>query len=101
LNPPCTIGLTQWIHSSEAKVLRLAIQERQRLCKFEQTYTLETGQRGGQMGPDGGPDRRADGGHTGVPDGGHTGATRGHTGWRTEGLFIFKRKTDMFCIRVM
>jgi hypothetical protein len=44
-------------------------------------------------------------GPDGVPDGGHTGARqgarRGQTGWRTEGLFTFKRKTDMFCIRVM
>jgi hypothetical protein len=35
-----------------------------------------------------------------VLDGGHKGATRGQTGWRTEGLFTFKRKTDMFYIRV-
>jgi hypothetical protein len=40
-------------------------------------------------------------GPDGVPDGGHTGATRDQTGWWTEGLFTFKRKTDMFCIRVM
>jgi hypothetical protein len=33
-------------------------------------------------------------GPDGVPDG-------GQTGWRTEGLFTFKRKNDMFCIRVM
>jgi hypothetical protein len=75
----------------------------------------------GQMGvPDGGARRGPHGGHTGagrgarrgcptgamrgpdgVPDGGHTGATRGQTGWRMEGLFTFKRKTDMFCILVM
>jgi hypothetical protein len=36
-----------------------------------------------------------------VPDGGQTGARRGQTGWRMEGLFTFKRKTDMFYIRVM
>jgi hypothetical protein len=29
-----------------------------------------------------------------VPDG-------GQMGWRTEGLFTFKRKNDMFCIWVM
>jgi hypothetical protein len=40
-------------------------------------------------------------GQTGVPNGGHTLAGRGQTGWWTEGLFTFKRKTDMFCIRVM
>jgi hypothetical protein len=34
LNPPCTIGLMQWIHSSEAKVLRLAIQEGQRVMQI-------------------------------------------------------------------
>jgi hypothetical protein len=34
LNPPCTIGLTQWIHSSEAKDLRLAIQEGQRVMQI-------------------------------------------------------------------
>jgi hypothetical protein len=75
----------QWIHSSEAKVLRLAIQEGQRLCNFEQIYTLETGQRGGRTGPDGGLDGRANGGarrgphggQTGVPDRGQTGAGRG------------------------
>jgi hypothetical protein len=30
----------------------------------------------------------------GVPD-------RGQTGWQLDGLFTFKRKNDMFCIRVM
>jgi hypothetical protein len=63
---------------------------------------------GATRGPHGGARQGPDGGWTGCPtgatrgpDGGHTGATRGQTGWRTEGLFTFKRKTDMFCIRVM
>jgi hypothetical protein len=50
------------------------------------------GQRGCQTGcltgPDGGPI-----GPDKVPD--------GLDGWRTEGLFTFKRKNDMFCVRVM
>jgi hypothetical protein len=40
-----------------------------------------------------------------VPDEARQGARRGldggQTGWPTEGLFSFKRKNDMFCIRVM
>jgi hypothetical protein len=35
------------------------------------------------------------------PDGATWKATRGHTGWWTKGLFTFKRKNDMFYIRVM
>jgi hypothetical protein len=46
-----------------------------------------------------------DWGQTGWPDearqGARQGARRGQTGWRMEGLFTFKRKNDMFCIRVM
>jgi hypothetical protein len=59
---------------------------------------------GARQGPDGVPDRGQTGarqGPDGVPDGGQTGARRGQMGWRMEGLFTFKRKTDMFCIRVM
>jgi hypothetical protein len=44
--------------------------------------------------PKGGPDRVPDGGPDEVPDG-------GQRGWRSEGLFNFKIKNDMFCIRVM
>jgi hypothetical protein len=63
---------------------------------------------GARRGPDGVPDRWPDGvaswrtrrGRTGCPTGPDGGPT-GQTGWRTEGLFIFKRKNDMFCIRVM
>jgi hypothetical protein len=38
------------------------------------------------------------------PAGGRRGARRGQTGYltgQTEGLFTFKRKNDMFCIRVI
>jgi hypothetical protein len=59
--------------------------------------------RGAQRGPDEGQ-TGPDGGRTGCPTGatrGPDGARRGQTGWRTEGLFTFKRKIDMFCIRVM
>jgi hypothetical protein len=63
-------------------------------------------------GPDRLPDGVPDGWQTGWPDGwpdemGRRGARRGQTecptgqtGWRTEGLFTFKRENDMFCIRV-
>jgi hypothetical protein len=65
--------------------------------------------RDARRGPDGLPDRVADGGQIGCPTGGQTrwpdgvpyGTRRGQTEWRTEGLFTFKRKNDMFCIRVM
>jgi hypothetical protein len=56
---------------------------------------------GGHMGARRGCPTGARRGPDGVPDGGQTGARRGQTGWRTEGLFTFKRKTDMFRIRVM
>jgi hypothetical protein len=37
----------------------------------------------------------------GMPDGARRGARRGQMGWRTVGVFTFKRKNDMLCIRVM
>jgi hypothetical protein len=50
------------------------------------------GPNGGRQGVDRGPNGVPDGpnGPDGVPDGG-----------QTEGLSTFKRKNDMFCIRVM
>jgi hypothetical protein len=52
---------------------------------------------GATRGPDGVPNE----GHMGAGQGAQQGPDGGQTGWRMEGLFTFKRKTDMFCIRVI
>jgi hypothetical protein len=60
--------------------------------------------RGAQRGPDrildGVPDRARRGAKQGAQRG-QTVCPMGQTGWRTEGLFTFKRKNYMFCICVM
>jgi hypothetical protein len=62
------------------------------------TGARRVARRGGQTGcPTGGQTGWPDG----VPDRGQTEGPTGQTGWRTEGLFTFKRKYDMFYIRVM
>jgi hypothetical protein len=58
---------------------------------------------GGQTRPDGGPNgaRWSQTWLDGGLDRARRRARQDQTGWRTEGLFTFKRKNDMFCIRVM
>jgi hypothetical protein len=81
-----------------------------RLAKLGQTEVPDGSAilRGQMEEPNGGPDKGAkQGARQGQMEGQMEGqigpdrARRSQTGWRTKGLFTFKRKNDMFYIRVM